>query len=275
MDNGPEHTRDYLRPPHDAFWTWADGGDTACWADGKTIAFRAELYHILERHVQRGLPPLGTVMLLLAALRDGYQQSTQMQDVLTRIIRSFDDAAAHLELLEDVHCQLARVARFDAALKGSLLARIELIDMVLAECRERTSPQAAAAILNCLQSPLPESISDAVPLPLVTQWWHLGPTTLARDLRHLRDGLPKVEEPALRLRLRTGLEAEVQAPSDDLAPVEKIRALVGDLQDDEQLGSLARLAHDLMAAVTLPRKVSQPDELPLGGVFRYHQPRPA
>ena len=266
MDRRPDTPEDYLRPPHDSFWAWEEGGEAACFSDGVTIAFRAELQHVLDRHLPRGLPPLGAVLLLLAAMREREGEADHIREVLTRVIRHFDDGMTHLELLEAVQEQLSRISRFAVDVRAPLLAKMELIDMALEECRDRTSPAVAAEVVKHLQHPLAESLSEAVPLPLVSQWWHLGPTTLLRDLKHLQQGLPRVEEDALRLRIRTGLECVIQTPDDDLAPADKIRALVSDLQDDDQLGGMARLAHDLMAAVTLPRRVSQPDELPLGGV---------
>ena len=40
--------RNYLIPPEHGFWEWRDEGDVVTWADGRTIAFRAELAPILD-----------------------------------------------------------------------------------------------------------------------------------------------------------------------------------------------------------------------------------
>jgi hypothetical protein len=45
-----------------------------------------------------------------------------------------------------------------------------------------------------------------------------------------------------------------------------LRALLERLKTDEELGGLARLARSLLAALTLPRAVSEHEDLPLGGV---------
>ena len=44
------------------------------------------------------------------------------------------------------------------------------------------------------------------------------------------------------------------------------RGLLNQLTDDRELGGVARLARQLIAAITLPRTLSEPDELQMGGV---------
>src|SRR5689334_18676434 len=63
---------DYLRPPANSFWQWQNQGNVVAWPDGTTIAFRPELRLILERLAPGGLPPLGSVVLLLAACRESW-----------------------------------------------------------------------------------------------------------------------------------------------------------------------------------------------------------
>lgn len=266
MNQRPDNLHDYLRPPHGAFWTWQEGGEVVTWTDGKTIAFRQELREVLRRQVDLGLPPLGAVLLLLAAAHESRQESSSQRGILAGIIGAFDDAAAHMILLTEVSEGLDLIRQLDSDLLTSTAAKAELVDLVLCACEERTSPKTASTVVDYLGLGLPESISDSTRLTMVDQWWHLGAMTLERDLQHLAGGLAKVDEQSLRLRMRTGLETEVQAAQVDLSPAEQARALIEQLQDDAQLGGIARLARDLMAAVTLPRKVSQPDELPLGGV---------
>src|SRR6185436_19317174 len=55
-------------------------------------------------------------------------------------------------------------------------------------------------------------------------------------------------------------------PEIELPPGERVRSLIKTLVNDEELSGLARLAQQLLAATSLPRKLSQSDELPLGGV---------
>ena len=70
----------------------------------------------------------------------------------------------------------------------------------------------------------------------------------------------------LEWRRETGLNQPVEAAELDLAPAERTRRLIAGLQDDEELGGVARVARCLMAAVHLPRSLSDQEELPVGGV---------
>src|SRR3954466_2761820 len=57
----------YLAARGDVPWRWADDGDVVVWADGTTIAFRAEIAFVLEWLVPHGWPSFGALIWLPAA----------------------------------------------------------------------------------------------------------------------------------------------------------------------------------------------------------------
>src|SRR5262249_18440119 len=65
---------------------------------------------------------------------------------------------------------------------------------------------------------------------------------------------------------KTGLEQLPRPAPVELPPAEAIHLLLKSLEKDQELGGLVRLARNLTAALTLPRAVSQHEDLPLGGV---------
>src|SRR5207248_2941944 len=81
----------------------------------------------------------------------------------------------------------------------------------------------------------------------------------------LHKELKGITPESLTLRLRTGLDELPQAP--ELPPIssERVRALLAELRTDSEHAGLARLARDFMAALQLPRRLSEPDEMPIGG----------
>lgn len=266
-DPFPDDPRKYLRPPTQAFWCWQASGNELAWSDGhRLIAFRDELRGVLLRQADRGLPPLGAVLLVLAAVRESWDEAESEQGLLANIVRRFDDAAVHLELLSEIHEGLDRVRKLDGALRRSAAGKAELIDLIFENCHDRTSPATAVEVLRLLEGTLPEELLGPVPLPLVASWWHLGAVTLQRDLTLLKTGLLHVDEPRLRMRVRTGLEVGVRPAQVELSLAESVAALIKRLGDHDELGGVARIAQHLMAAVTLPRRISQLDELHLGGV---------
>ena len=72
----------YFRPPGPAFWKWNDQGQVLAWTDGATIAFRPEVRAALRRLEPSGFPPFGSIVLLLAACREGFSSGGQARGIL-------------------------------------------------------------------------------------------------------------------------------------------------------------------------------------------------
>ena len=76
----------YLTPPVYSFWSWSDDGEALVWRDGKTIAFRAELAAVFPRLEKQPLPPLGAILLLLAAARDSWNDGVSEMGILSGLL---------------------------------------------------------------------------------------------------------------------------------------------------------------------------------------------
>ena len=57
----------YFGAGPDSFWRWTADGEVVEWFDGETICYRKDLENILFGLCESGLPPLDTVLLVLAA----------------------------------------------------------------------------------------------------------------------------------------------------------------------------------------------------------------
>src|SRR5205823_5856861 len=75
MNDGELRATSYLTPTVDAVWRWSADGEVLTWVDGRPIAFRPGVRAALARLAPHGLPPFGAVALVLAACRDGWEQS--------------------------------------------------------------------------------------------------------------------------------------------------------------------------------------------------------
>ena len=266
----------YLAPSVDSFWRWSDDGQVLTWIDGKTIAFREEVEAVLARLAPGGLPPLGGVALLLAACRDGWEESGWRETVVgyagvferwqaglsspkspPAFRHVFQRIAAHVSAITE---GLDAVNRLRPELRQGAAAKAVLAELVFEPAEKALPPEQAAAVVRVLSDGVsPESLrpalSDKEPLAV-----------FAEDVDCLRVGLPRVNEQALELRARTGLDQPVQPADLDLAPSERVRRLLAELRKDAELSGLAKLAQDLMAAVHVPRALHAREELPLGGV---------
>lgn len=249
--------RRYLAPPSQSFWEWRDQGEVIVWANETTILFRGELVHVLRHLAPQGLPPLNAVVLLLAACRDSWRESSSEIGTLAGLMVSIGRRSFPYWFSEVLR-QLDAVAGLHDDLRKTPQSKAILAEMVLETCRDRTTPEDAAAILRVLEAGPTQEVLE----PQKESFWE----DLVHALGYIREGLKRFDAEALELRLRTGLDQLVEPAEIEFPPAERAKRLIAALQDDEELGGVARIARQLLAAVHLPRSVSDWEDLPVGGV---------
>ncbi|MDX1947749.1 MAG: hypothetical protein SFU86_20295 [Pirellulaceae bacterium] len=248
----------YFAPPVPTYWKWEEEGTVLAWYDGPTICYRDELAAVLRRLAPAGLPPLGSVLLLLAALRDRWGEPPAREVVLHQYLGlHLVGGGPYRELLTEVLLGLQQVGRC-RRLVTTPAAKAEVAALVFEDAPGRYLPSLSRALLERLAGGL---TADEIDLRQAA-----GLEELLHDLGCLRWGLPRVTPETLALRLKAGIdelpsEAPIKPP-----PAGTARELIAKLEDDPELGSVARLAKLLLAAVHLPRALSDPEELPIGGV---------
>ena len=245
-------------PPAKWFWQWYDDGEVIAWSGGATIAFRRELIRVLERLAPRGLPSLDVVVLILAACRGTWRESSSE---LSTLVGTLAHAGRRTfpECLSSVLADLDAVAELPSELRTGAEAEAVLAELILEESRHRTTPAAAEAVLSVLRR-----TTDGYSFHAGGTWWQWD--DLLRDLRILERGLARVDAATLGLRLRTGLDQLVRPADLELDPAERARRLIASLPDDKELGGLARIARQLMAAVHIPRSLTDHEDLPINGI---------
>ncbi|MBI2192949.1 MAG: hypothetical protein HYU36_13295 [Planctomycetes bacterium] len=265
--NPPSLASSYFRPKSGDFWRWSPDGQALVWnGEPFTIAFREEVQAVLERLSPLGLPPFNAVVLLFAACRDGWVKPVSLRDVF----RAFLDLAEKRrkkplwlwlpEWLPSVLHGLDKVSDIPPDLRRSLAGKAVLFEMVFEHSHPCHAPETARGILQELVDGLdPDALQPDLDRPWDTDEFYENLATLRRGLRSL-------DAEALRLRLRTGLDQLVEPAPLEVVPAELVRQLLVKLRDDPELSGLARLAQNLMATAHVPRPVSDPDEMPVGGI---------
>lgn len=267
----------YLSPTLDALWRWSDDAQVLSWAEGeKTIAFRAEVEAVLTRLAPSGLPPFGAVALLLAACRDGWTTS-HGRDVVAgyaRVFGGMQTTSAPAVPISGPQSLFSRIARDVAQLlegldrvnalprelREGLASKALLAEVVFEGAKNRSTPEEAALIVQALS----EGVNAETLRPQLCNEEALA--QFAQHVDGLHEGLARIDAESLARRARTGIDEPVHPPDDDLSPPERVRQLLAALAGDPELAGLARLAHDLMAAVSVPRALRAREELPVGGV---------
>jgi hypothetical protein len=247
--------RSYFAPPERSYWRWQDEGQVIAWQDGLTICFRKELERLLAALAPQGLPPLGSVLLLLAACRDSWEEPPDRRTVLHTHLGLLY-GGGYYDLLSEVLTGLGQVHSLRQKFRGGALTGLAVT--MFDEAPGCYSPDRSANLVERFGQGL---VEDEI------EWKAQSPLDdLLHDLGCLRWGLKRFDPNAAALRARTGLEDLPQAAEVEPPPPTSARELIAALQDDPDLGAVARLAHLLLAAVHLPRALSDPDELPIGGV---------
>ncbi len=251
--------RRYLAPLASLPWRWDDEGDVITWIDGPTIIFRTELEGVVARLVPFGLPPFSAVVLLLAACRDGWRGESNRLSTMASFMTTFE-RREFPEWLGNLFLQLDAVHALPAELRAAPSAKADLAELVFEECRIRTLAEEAESVRWALSGYLgPEMLAPQADPP------H-GLNSVLRDLRCLHEGLEKLDAEKLKLRRRTGLDRLVHPADVDLPPARLARRLIARLDDDQELGGIARIARQLLAAIHLPRSLSDREDLPVGGI---------
>ncbi|KAF0239789.1 MAG: hypothetical protein FD180_5174, partial [Planctomycetota bacterium] len=256
--------RAYLTPPALAFWKWTDNGRVAVWTDGSTIAFREEVAYALGKLAPGGLPPFGALVLLISACRPLWKEAgrpaIEAHVAALEKVGSLDGRFPPA-WLKDVLDALDRVNSLRIELRTGADAKALIAAVVFDGAEGRGSAEEGEAIVRAVSD---GAFADTRESETISKWLVFR---FLQDLAVLRQGLARVTNEALELRMRTGLDRlPSAAPVPDEVAAQEVRRLIADLREDRELSGLARLAADLMAAVHVPRRVSDPEELPLGGV---------
>lgn len=252
MTTQTKTVEDYLIPPPNSFWRWGEEGKVVMWVDGPTIAFREELAIILTELSPGGLPDLSSLLLLIAATRDGWDAHRSAIETLRK------ELALPIELVDG----LAAIQKIEKLHRSRPEAKAFLASVVFELNRDFVSPELAGRIARQVYEPLPETIFAPVGARAS------GSTELltAFSLSSLLEGLPRLAHVDLLLRKETGLDAVPDQAEAELPPSVLVRTLLKDLRNDPELAAIAKAASQLLATVSIPRPVSQVEEMPSGGV---------
>ena len=252
-----EHVRTairYLSTPTGAFWCWAEEGRVVTWKRGSVITFREELGSILHRLAPRGLPELDAVLLLIAAIRETWQDESQaVRDRHKKLSQLFTD--------------LDRIHKLPHDLSYSIEAKQDLAEAVFETVPRVTTPEVANLVCEILVQGMVRSIYFIPNLPRLQGGRVQTTDSLVRELREFSLSLERTTAETLKLRQQTGLD-EVPLPADVIVPAEPaaIRSLLQKLAFDEELSGVARIARQLSAVLHLPRTITDSNEMPMGGV---------
>jgi hypothetical protein len=242
---------EWLTPIPNSVWRWECAEDEAIvWTDDVgdlTIAVREELRLIVERLAPRALPPLGPLVLVLAACRGKVMTVNTIAEALNQDGLTFNERA-RLGVIDYVLIanNLAVLRQVPAPLLQGIAGRAALAEYLLkgvASCE----PFRAAAVLKFFKEELPIRA-----LPKVAAGHRR--TSLLDDLEMISKPLEQFDVGAFEIFRITGIE-EVPGGADfELPETLTGQAWLKYLEDEPELTGVVHLARDVMAAMHLPRR---------------------
>ncbi|MCE5279453.1 MAG: hypothetical protein ABFD92_02390 [Planctomycetaceae bacterium] len=282
----------YLAPGPNAFWRWEERAQVASWVGGGTIAFASEIKAIVTALADTGLPPIEAILLLVAACRPAwkdldrgmlmgaarYHESKAIVRVLKEVQASGAESSNQLldrmrqaqhplqVFMQAVLEGLDRIHELPQEYRSKLDSKVSLAKIVFESVPPAVPPAQAKAVAGLLKAGFDPDLlmengtADERPDGAAA-------TRFADGLAALFQGLAvmPLTRDRVGLRLRTGLDELPQPAPVETPPAQNVRELLEQLAQDSELSGLSRLAHDLMAVVCLPRRVSDHEELPVGG----------
>ncbi len=264
---------DYIWPERGTFWRWSTDGDAVTWFDGGTLALYPEIENILSRLELRGYPKFEELLLVVAACRASWEDSGGGAERLERYLRgrnpgSWGDFRAQ-DWGERLKSQLRRVHQLAAQNGFHKQTSATILEAAFLNAGDHLGKDSAFEIAAMFRSKeaavLIRQRFQVAQLPPPENDATVGLVETIRNVTMTLDALQNIDVEFLQ---ETGLPGMLNpAELEELPFVERLRALVESLQEDgdAELSGIARIAQTLSAVVQLPKPLSEPDEMPLGG----------
>jgi hypothetical protein len=257
------NTQHYFQAPLNYFWQWAESGDFIEWKHGITICHRNELVLILKEAAIPNSAPLGTILLLLSATMDSYNES-EVAGILLGIVKSMpkeskdpDDEAIE-ESIRKALAFLAVVVKLPKELRerkqsARLLQEVfssQNFVMKGASLREAADELNSGRIDHLIFQPGDKITRTKCLIELnpLIEASRLFPSTGSLVLR-LTAGVYQLPEP---------IKIDIPEPVS--------RDLFDQLSDDPKTVSLVRLAKHIVAALRIPMHSQGSGDQSYGGI---------
>jgi len=246
------HFNEYLRSHIGYFWQWEDSLEVIAIPKGNTIAYSAYIHEILENLAPQGLPPFGSLLLVIAATNpNGHNSLRTIHDIMSKVnYEEVDDAIKLLTLLLEVPSEYKKGKK-----------RMLLLQSLFENCHQILSLDNSKQIVdwNALSAHDKRHLVNKV---------DFSPQNFNRDFRTIRLILRKyesAEDIIAQIAAIPDLEEELilKDPSESKDdPKEIVEALI----DNYKTFQVGALVKRIWTGLNLPVTNALPSQQPLGGV---------
>ncbi|MEN0053126.1 MAG: hypothetical protein AAGC65_05625 [Mucilaginibacter sp.] len=251
----------YFSAPRHYFWQWTENGTVAEFANGRTICYREDLVFLLSNLQLKQAPPLGAVLLVLCACKDGYEGLFELETQLYKLGYDKDyNEGEHIAAKELIRSAIMFLKLVNALPVNDHtgIKRIELLQAVFHEDTEVAGDDELKMLVNAFATGQQD---DSI-------FGRQDPYNFRRlqaDLAPLGAALARYRNTEmLHNWLRTGMLAPPEKPEIDIP--EEPADLMAELNADVKTEGLARVARQVLAALNIPMHFNSGGNNEFGGI---------
>lgn len=271
MDKVADSYYAYFGRPQKYIWSWAEKDEVLQWMDGSTIGYRQDLSFLLQQLIPTGLPPFGSVLLVLTACRNDWKVIRSQVGKLQFIRMAHESDGAGLaeakKAMDELFFGLDEALRFLDVVAGCAeefrtgKGRMQLLQTIFDTWRRKVPETEARRLLMEFEGGVFAPEMEPSPRRSFASRLKadIAPLMAARTLFY--------NSIALENKIRTGVQ---QAPEPIEIPLETPEPLSDDLLDqlasDDATRGLAQLTRRLVAALHIPIHAEGSSDQLFGGV---------
>jgi ribosomal protein L7/L12 len=254
---------EYITANEDYFWRWEEGYEVVEIPGGNTIAYTQVLKEMIVHLQDQGLPPFGSLLLIIAAINNNAGSSIQqIKDLLAVAITTFHPFASNNQVtFAEAHRFLLTLAELPEQYKSGD-RRLALLQTIFSKCHNMVSAQKAKEIVagftyghldfNKMSKVYPFHISafekDFKTVALLNRRFPTAQSIIKQ--------MAEMPEAALNIE-----EADI-----DLVQEVEHKDFVDELLEDARTFQLGSLIKPLWAGFKIPISTATPSQQPFGGV---------
>lgn len=254
----------YYQSYHQYFWQWEEEGNVLAVNGGSTIGYRQQVAEILMGLAESGLPPFGSVLLVMIGSNVTMDDSVaKAENILIKTLDALQRGkVAHDEIFIDAFAFLRILNSLPAEYKTGKRKQI-LLQAIFANCHYRINVAASKAIAK-------EFLRGYKSRPGNPFQYEFNEPVLLKELRVLallKRKFPTPDAIIAAMSELPELEDEVAALPDNISVSEtSYEDFVEELLQNPRTFEIAALIKPIWAGFNIPIFNAHPSEQPLGGI---------
>jgi MoxR-vWA-beta-propeller ternary system domain bpX0/MoxR-vWA-beta-propeller ternary system domain bpX1 len=244
----------YFLSSNNYFWQWEDDQEVIAIPHERTIVYREYILSILEKLAPQGLPPFGSILLVLLATNpDGDQSIAAVYKIISDALKTTDDAVvakgiSFLKMLNEL-----------PPIYKEREKRIMLMQTLFQRAHNRMSVSESQNHLAKLRA---GKIDLGLPMLFSIKTWHPD----FRTISLLADRFSSTDEILSKMAGIMPVPETINTAFDTKVPTERPTDFIEELIENSTTFRVGSLIKRLWGGLNIPLHSNHPSEQPIGGI---------